>query len=171
MNTPRSLLAWFVVATLAACRSDPRGDGVPPDDTAVRPDAAIVSEPDLATDRLPWDRDLSLVVRGLGASEGKTAWLRIYYTVTPTKTAWRQATIANGVVSMFWAGGFDSNTFGEIVELFVDRDGDGACNEGTDPAWQLFINNAFMMRVNMADTDVSDPRDGATPRTCAELTM
>lgn len=163
-------LLGLVSLPAAGCNGD-RGLPVGPEG----PDAAIIADltpaqPD-AGERLPWDRDLSLTVRGLDGDEGRTAFVRVHYTVVDQRTPWRPVTIRGGIASVLLAGGFDSNTFGEFVELFVDRDGNGVCSEGTDAAWELFINNTFPMDgVVRADIDVMNPGPGSNrTRRCADL--
>src|SRR5262245_52477344 len=100
MSTPLRELALLAFVCLTGCHTDLPNDGDALDaGPAARTD--LPTMPDTAMERLPWDKDLSLVVRGLGSSEGKNAWLRIHYTVTPTKTPWRPVSIRNGVVMMF----------------------------------------------------------------------
>ena len=53
----------------------------------------------------------------------------------------RVGVVRGGAFSLVWEQRFNRDSFGAYVVLFVDREGDGWCTEGIDPAWSDFIDN------------------------------
>jgi hypothetical protein len=174
----RALLIPFALAAsfkLGACRSDPLDpiDAGSKDGATTSKDGATTSKdgattPD-ASDRLPWDSDLILTVQHLKTESSRTAWLRINDTAENVRTPWQPATVHSGEVKMTWPGGYDRKTYGIFVELFVDRDGDGKCTEGNDPAWNLFLSNDFKMGAYKATIDLASMFPGADPVACSSF--
>jgi len=89
--------------------------------------------------------------------------------VVDSRSAPRAGTITDGAFTLRWDQEFDRDSFGTYVVLFVDRDGDGWCNEGEEPAWSFFGNNDTPWGQPLVldfDPDVDANTD---PITCAEF--
>jgi hypothetical protein len=53
----------------------------------------------------------------------------------------RSEVVTEGSFELLWKQGFDRDSFGVHVVLFVDREGDGFCTADVDPAWSAFVSN------------------------------
>jgi hypothetical protein len=83
----------------------------------------------------------------------------------------RSAVVVNGAFEIRWEQAFDRMRFGYILLLFVDLDGDGACTQGSDPAWARHIySNSPETGPVVAEFD-PDAQGGGFPPivTCADL--
>jgi hypothetical protein len=82
----------------------------------------------------------------------------------------RAGVISNGTFELVWVEGFDRDTFGAYVVLFVDRGDDTLCTPDIDPAWVRFasydspLNEPVILEF---DPDSDDPSDN--PLTCDEF--
>lgn len=162
--------AGMFVAALATPMAACNSAALPP------PAALDASTSDLAADlsepREPWDRDLSLRLTDLDADEGTLAHLRIYNTAVSVRTPWRTTTVKGGIIEAYWRGGFDSDTFGEFVDLYLDRDANSLCTDTPDSAYRLFINNTFPPDgIVRADIRFKTPatQGGPQPLPCSQL--
>jgi hypothetical protein len=53
----------------------------------------------------------------------------------------RSDVVSSAAFEVVWRQGFDRNTFGAYVLLYVDLDGDAVCTDALDVAWWFFANN------------------------------
>jgi hypothetical protein len=78
--------------------------------------------------------------------------------------------VSGGAFELVWKQGFNRDSFGAYLVLFVDRDGDGWCTEGIDPAWSDFVDND--LRAGQAlvhDLDLDSLPEFVGPISCAEF--
>jgi hypothetical protein len=76
------------------------------------------------------------------------------------------ATLVEGDADLVLPGAFARDLFGELGQLWIDADRDGACVDGTDPAYGFFINNDFEEGPERVTVTAGDPM--LTTSTCAE---
>ena len=103
--------------------------------------------------------------------EGLRVYATFDFTTSPnTRSDARTAVISNGSFELVWEEGFDRNSFGAYVTLFVDRGNDVMCTTDVDPAWVDFLNN-ISPPGGPEILDFDPEEDGATfgPITCDEF--
>ena len=80
----------------------------------------------------------------MGAYEGLTVYVAFDQNVTvDSRSENRSDVISSGAFEVMWSQGFDRNTFGSYVLLYVDVDGNAVCDDDVDEAWWFFANNLF----------------------------
>jgi hypothetical protein len=78
--------------------------------------------------------------------------------------------VSDGAFELVWKQGFNRDSFGAYLVLFVDRDGDGWCTEGIDPAWSDFVDNDLRASQTLVhDFDPDSLPEFTGPITCAEF--
>jgi len=103
--------------------------------------------------------------------EGLRVYATFDFTTSPnTRSDARTAVISNGSFELVWEEGFDRDSFGAYVTLFVDRGTDVMCTTDVDPAWVDFLNN-ISPPGGPEILDFDPEEDGATfgPITCDEF--
>jgi hypothetical protein len=139
----------LAVALLIGCggtvRSEPVEDASADSTTEV---SAETSPTDVASDTAIADvrlrdagwGDIVIEAEALGPYEGMTAWFLIQNRVMPEELARASGKVTGGTVTVRIAASMPPDHFGVGLNVFIDRDGDAACN-GSDPAWFDIIPN------------------------------
>jgi hypothetical protein len=120
---------------------------------------------------LPGFDDLIVHSSSMGPYEGLTIIATFDHNFDEnSRSAPRVGGIRSGAFTLVWEQGFNRDSFGAYITLFVDRDGDGWCSEGTDPAWADFTSNDFGADQPMVhEFDPQNLPDSVGPITCEEF--
>jgi hypothetical protein len=87
--------------------------------------------------------DLVLRSETAGAYEGETLQIRLLDTSVGTSSEWFSVVVIEGRFVLTVPGGFNRDLFGMFALLYVDLDSDRLCDEGTEDAFEHFVNNDF----------------------------
>lgn len=121
---------------------------------------------------VPGFDDLIVESDQMTAYEGLTVIATFDHNFGPdSRSPPRSAIVTGGAFSLGWQQGFDRDSFGTYVVLFVDGNGDGWCTEGDDPAWSTFANNdtAFEDQPVVVDFDPEHLPSAGGPITCDQF--
>ena len=166
-----SLSLGLVIVT--GCGASHAADDAGPalDARSSEPDAAPSSDappvPDAPQDDASRPRvDLIVELRGFDAFEGDRATVHATDTSIGERHGPASATLVEGDADLVLPGAFARDLFSELGQLWIDADRDGACVDGTDPAYGFFINNDFEEGPERVTVTAGDPM--LTTSTCAE---
>ena len=134
-------------------------DAAPNTDAPAVPDAPL---DDTSRPRV----DLIVELRGFDAFEGDRATVHATDTSIGERHGPASATLVDGDADLVLPGAFPRDLFGELGQLWIDADGDGACVDGTDPSFGFFINNDFEEGPERVTVTAGDPM--LTTSTCSE---
>jgi hypothetical protein len=169
------LCALLAIGSLSGCGASHAADdaGTPVADAflaasdAVSPDDAASVAPDAGTDAAGRPRvDLVIELRGFDAYEGARATVHATDTSIGERHGPASATLVGGDADLVLEGGFVRDLFGELGQLWIDTNADGACTDGTDPAFGFFINNDFETGPERVTVTFGDPMLSSS--TCSE---
>ena len=141
----RVVTAVTVIVALGACGGDDASDSGMDADAGLdsgTADGSIDAPMDAPADTASLSGD-GLTVRSSAMAdyEGMTVYVRFDHNITPDGgSSTMSAVVIGGAFEVRWAAGFDRDTFGANVFLFVDVDADMTCNIA-DTAWMFFANN------------------------------
>lgn len=136
------------------------------DDASVALDAGSAIDAPGADDAARPRVDLIVELRGFDAYEGDRATVHATDTSIGERHGPAIATLVSGDADLILEGAFVRDLFGELGQLWIDADGDGACVDGTDPAFGFFINNDFEDGPERVTVTAGDPM--LTASTCSE---
>jgi hypothetical protein len=179
-RAPHWLFSLVALVSLAGCGAshaaddagDPADAPTPSADAhAPGTDAPLLVDAgpgtDAPTEDAPRPRvDLVIELRGFDAYDGARATVHATDTSIGERHGPASATLVGGDADLVIEGGFVRDLFGELGQLWIDTNADGACTDGTDPAFGFFINNDFETGPERVTVTFGDPMLSST--TCSE---